>query len=179
MAALPVVEDLQVLEDVRASVSARCPGALRDELDLQGREETLRDRVVPAVAAAAHAATDPVHREATLILLARVLTPAIRMVEQAPWGLAAGERHGERVEGELAGDPRTRRPTNDASREEVEDDDEVEPALERPEIGDVADPDRVGGRRRELPIEDVGRDGQRVARVGRRAEPPLGAGAQA
>src|SRR5689334_7590892 len=179
MPSLPVVENLQVLEEIRASFGARRPGALRDELDLQGREEAFGHGVVPAVTAAAHAARDPVRCEAALVLRARILTPAIRMVEQAAGGLAARESHGERVDSELAGYPRARRPADHAPREQVEDDDQVEPALERPQIRDVADPDRVRGCRRELPIEDIGGDGPRVLRIRRHAEPPLGAGAQA
>src|SRR6476661_7327005 len=106
MATFAVVEDLQVLEEIRAGLGTRCPGALRYELDLQCREETFRHRVVPAVAAAAHAAHDPVCSEVSLIVRARVLTSTIGVVEQAPPGLAACERRRERVQGELASDPR-------------------------------------------------------------------------
>src|SRR6059058_6522583 len=55
MPSLPVVEDLQVLEDGAVGVRVRRPVRLVREFDLERREETLRDRVVPAVAAPAHA----------------------------------------------------------------------------------------------------------------------------
>ncbi len=37
--------------------------------------------------------------------------------------------------------------------EQIDDDSQIEPALAGPDIGDVADPSRVGGLRRELPVQ--------------------------
>jgi hypothetical protein len=50
-----------------------------------------------------------------------------------------GHQHG--VEGELAVDGRTRRPTDDLAREEIHHHDQVQPALPRPHVGDIRDPD--------------------------------------
>ena len=50
-------------------------------------------------------------------------------------------------------------PSHDAPGEEVENDSQVEPALFGPEEGH---PDLVRGRRGEVALEDIGRDGKRV-----------------
>src|SRR2546425_10183845 len=51
----PVVEDLEVIEQLAARRRPRGPRGVVDELDLQRREETLGHGVVPAIAPAAHA----------------------------------------------------------------------------------------------------------------------------
>src|SRR5262245_26218260 len=70
---LSVVEDLEVLEQVGARLRAGGPRGTMNELDLQRREETLGDGVVPAVAPPAHAADDPVLRQDALVAAAGVL----------------------------------------------------------------------------------------------------------
>src|SRR5439155_24476835 len=58
----PVVEGLEVIEELTARRGPRAPGRVVDELDLQRGEEALGDGVVPAVAPSAQAAEDPVRR---------------------------------------------------------------------------------------------------------------------
>jgi hypothetical protein len=53
---LRIVEGTDVVVDGRPGLVLRRPGTAIDELGRQRREEALRDRVVPAVADAAHAA---------------------------------------------------------------------------------------------------------------------------
>ena len=62
---MPVVEDLDVLEDFAASVRPRLERVVSDELLLERREEALGDGVVPAVALAAHALAHAVAPEAS------------------------------------------------------------------------------------------------------------------
>src|SRR2546425_9558558 len=100
----PVVEALEVIEELTARRGPRAPGRVVDELDLQRGEEALSDGVVPAVAPPAHAADDPVLRQHPLVVAAGVLTAAIRMMQQAPRGTAASQRHPEGVEGEVVRD---------------------------------------------------------------------------
>src|SRR5437016_1496144 len=173
MPSLPVVEDLQVLEDGAVGVRVRRPVRLVCEFDLERREEALRDRVVPAVAAPAHAHDDAVGVEHGAVVAARVLAPAVGMMHEPGAGLAMGQGHRQRLDGELPRDPVAQRPADDPAREEVEDDDEVQPALARPEVRDVRDPGRVRRRDRELPIEDVGGYREVVLRVRRALEAPL------
>src|SRR5437762_6919455 len=70
----PVVEDLEVIEQLAARRRPRGPRRVVDELDLQRREETLGHGVVPAIAPAAHAAHDPVLGQGALVVAAGVLT---------------------------------------------------------------------------------------------------------
>src|SRR5436309_2817505 len=82
MPPLPVVEDLEVIEQLGARRRPRGPRRVVDELDLQRREETLGHGVVPTIAPAAHAAHDPVLGQDALVVAAGVLTAAIGMMEQ-------------------------------------------------------------------------------------------------
>src|SRR3989449_3302634 len=173
MPSLPVVEYLQVLEDGAVRVRVRRPVRLVCEFDLERREEALRDRVVPAVAAPAHAHDDAVGVEHGAVVAARVLAAAVGVMHE-PWvGLAVGEGHRQRLDGELPRDPIAQRTADDPAREEVQDDDQVQPALTRPEVRDVGHPGHVLGRDRELPIEDVGGHREVVVRVRRALEAPL------
>src|SRR5439155_10799100 len=61
----------------------RVPRGVIDELDFQCREETLGDRVVPAIAPAAHAADDPALLQDALVVTAGILISAIGVMEQA------------------------------------------------------------------------------------------------
>src|SRR2546422_416104 len=89
MSSPPIVEGLEVIEELTARRGPRGPGRVVDELDLQRGEEALGDGVVPAVAPPAHAADDPVLRQPPLVVAAGVLTAAIRMMQQAPRGAAS------------------------------------------------------------------------------------------
>src|SRR6266851_3730552 len=83
MPPLPIVEELEILEEVGARRRPSGPGRVVDQLNLQRREEALGHGVVPAIAPATHTADDPVLRQHPLVVAAGVLTPAIRMMQQA------------------------------------------------------------------------------------------------
>lgn len=69
----PVVEELEIFEQLGARRGPRGPGGVVDELDLQRGEEALSHRIVPAIAPATHTADDPVLREDPLVVAAGVL----------------------------------------------------------------------------------------------------------
>ena len=73
MSSPPIVEGLEVIEELTARRGPRGPGRVVDELDLQRGEEALGDGVVPAVAPPAHTADDAVLREHPLVIAAGVL----------------------------------------------------------------------------------------------------------
>src|SRR5437867_10811977 len=110
MPPLPVVEDLEILEEFDARRGPRGPGRVVDELDLQRREETLGHRVVPAIAPATHAADDPVLGQDALIVAAGVLTAAIGMMEQPLRRAPAAHGPPERDAGEAGRDALGHRP---------------------------------------------------------------------
>src|SRR6266542_6985237 len=95
MPSLPVIEPLDVVEELGARRRPRLPRRVVDELDLQRGEEALGDRVVPAIAPAAHAAHDPMLGQRLLVVTAGVLTAAIRMMQQPLGWAPTGQRHPE------------------------------------------------------------------------------------
>jgi hypothetical protein len=68
MPPLPIVEELEVLEEFGVRLRPSGPDCVVDQLDFQRREEALGNRVVPAIAPAAHAADDPVLRQHPLVV---------------------------------------------------------------------------------------------------------------
>ena len=80
MSATAVIEQLEIFENGGASLGAGSPLHLVNEFELEAGKETFGDRVVPAIAAPAHAADDPVSGKQSLVISARVLAAAIRMV---------------------------------------------------------------------------------------------------
>ena len=178
MPPLPIVEALEVIEELGARRRPGGPGRVVDQLDLEGREEALGDGVVPAIAPAAHTAGDPVLRQHPLVVAAGILTSAIRMMQQARRRAPAGQRQAERVEGEVVGDALAHRPADGEARAEIEDHRQVEPALARRDVGDVGHPRLVGHGPLELSRQDVGRDRKRVTRVRRDPEASAAPGDQ-
>src|SRR3989449_590815 len=171
MPPLPVVEDLEVIEQLGARRRPRGPRRVVDELDLQRREETLGHGVVPTIAPAAHAAHDPVLGQDALVVAAGVLTAAIGMMEQPLRRAPARQGHPERVEREVVRDALVHRPADGEARTEIEDHRQVEPTLARRNVGDVGDPRLVRPSTLELPRQDVGGDGKRMPRLRRDTKP--------
>src|SRR5881296_1078632 len=116
MPPLPIVEELEVLEELGARRRPSGPGRVMDQLDLQRREEALGDGVVPAIAPAAHTADDPVLRQHPLVVAAGVLTSAIRMMQQTLRRAPTSQRQAEGVEGEDIRDALAHRPADGARR---------------------------------------------------------------
>src|SRR5262245_42200975 len=165
MPTLAIVERLEVVEHVLLRLGARGPRRVARQLDLQRCEEALGHRVVPAVAAAAHAADDSLAVQCAAIVCTSVLAAPIRMMQQTAWRTSPSQRHGQRLERELPCDLRAHGPAHDRARAEIEDDGQVQPPFVGPEIRDVGDPRRVGRGDRELPCQHVGRDRQGMIRV--------------
>ncbi len=67
------------------STKPRGEAAAVHHLVLQRREETLHNGIVPAVAFAAHAASDPGLLEPGLVIGAGVLTPSVTDLSRAWW----------------------------------------------------------------------------------------------
>ena len=98
--------------------------------------------------------------EQTLVIRGGILTAAIRMVQEpGPW-VPIRQRHGERLLGQLHGQPVAHRPADHEARVQIEDHGEVEPALCRPYVGEVPGPHPIRRLDRELAIEGVGRHGE-------------------
>ena len=79
------------------------------------------------------------------------------MMDQPRRGVASHQSPAERLDGKVALQAVTRGPADDPSREEVEHDGEVEPALRRPDVGDIGPPLLVRAVRREVLRHEIGR----------------------
>ena len=94
MAAGSIVKPLHILKDRGANV---LPGWVRmrvhEQLRFQCGKEALDDRIVPAIARAAHGALDAAGRQPVLIRHRPVLTASIRMMEEADRHGALLKRH--------------------------------------------------------------------------------------
>ncbi len=76
----PIVEHLNVLDDILCRVVTGCIVPMVHELAFKCPEKTFDTGIVPAVARAAHAAGDAVLGEQLLVATCRVLAAAIRVI---------------------------------------------------------------------------------------------------
>src|SRR5581483_1566120 len=165
-----VVEHPDVVKERGPRLVARLPARAVYELGLQRREEALCDRVVPTIAFATHAADEPGARECALVLLARVLATAIGVMNESGSWTPSLQRHGQRRGCEWRRQTIAHRPSDNASRVEVENRGEVEPAFPRFDVRDVGHPDLVRCVCREVALEQVRRDRHLVLGVRRDAK---------
>src|SRR3954469_2468573 len=91
MPPLQVVERVDVVGDGCNGGSARGVVLVVDELGLQRPEETLGNRIVPAIAGATHARHDAAAATHITIVLARVRTSTIGVMHEARLRFAAFE----------------------------------------------------------------------------------------
>jgi hypothetical protein len=89
-----------------------------------------------------------------------ILGAAVRVVPQSSHRVAPPDCHGQRL-----GKPAPHRPGNSHARVEVQHHGQIQPALRRPDVGDVAGPHPIGLGHGELTIERVGGDGMRIGRI--------------
>ncbi len=169
MPSMSVVEPLDVVEQrqsCRISRRERLPG---EQLAFERREETLRHRVVEAVAPTAHRGRHPRLAQSSPKREARVLAPLIRMVDD-PGRPTLPERHFDCFDHQFRAYMLRHRPANDAPTARIEDDREIEEARPRRDICDVRDPEPVGSGRDEIALDEVGR-GCHLWAAPRRARP--------
>src|SRR3546814_2153325 len=80
------------------------------------------------------------------------------MEKASLWRLAQAHRHIQRPDRQILLHPVTDCPAHDTPTMQVENDGKVEPALRRPDIGDVARPLTVGGGCGKIAVQPVCRD---------------------
>ena len=174
-----VVKGIDVVGDGGVCHCRRRVVVVVHPLGFQGCEEALGNGIVETVAGATHAGDDAGGLERRPVLLARVRAAAVGVVDQR-------SRGAPRSQGSIQGCPSqggvirlAGRPADDTPREEVQEDGEIQPSRDRPDVGDVPHPSFVGSAGVEVPLEHVRRDGIVVARVGRVDEPSLSPAAEA
>src|SRR5713226_499305 len=152
---------------------------MMDQFLLECAEEALHAGVVPTVALATHRTFDAVLPQDLLVARSGVLAAPVRVMQESGAGLAAPQRHRECLLGEIDREPLPHRPADDLAGKEVEHHGEIEPALVRPDVGDVAGPYPVWLLDPKLPVQGVGRHRELVARFGRGTPLLHGLGADA
>lgn len=81
-----------------------------------------------------------------------ILEAAVRVLPQSSHRVAPPECHGQRLGGQRLGKPATHRPGNSHARVEVQHHGQIQPALRRPDIRDVAGLHPIGLGHGELTI---------------------------
>src|SRR5512144_306871 len=93
MAALPVVEDLDVFEERGLRLAPGSKARAMHEFGLESAEEALHRGVVQAVPLSAHRGCDAICLEHLAVVAAGILNPAVGVVDQAPRQRAAPALH--------------------------------------------------------------------------------------
>ena len=164
MAALPVVESLDVVEDGCAQLGFIGPGAAVSEVAFECLEERLADGVVVGAAAAAHRLLDAGESAAAAEGEGDVLRALVGVMHETALGSTSLQCLLKRVDDEFGAKIVLERPANNAAAEAIDDDREVEPALPGAQVGDVRDPQPVRCRRLEVALDEVRRRRVRPAR---------------
>src|ERR1700676_1978449 len=123
MAPTTVIEILEIFKDGGTGLGTSSPLNLVNEFELEAGKETFANRVVPAIAAPAHAAAQLVLSEQPLVIRARVLGGFKRSSQQ---------------------NVLAHRPSHYPAREQIDNHRQIEPALRSPEIGHIGHPGGVG-----------------------------------
>jgi hypothetical protein len=165
VAALPIIEHLDILEDVLCRFFTGRLVPMVHEFTLERPEEALHAGVVPAVPPPRHAGGHAVRGEQPLVTRGGILAAAIRVVPEPGRGCPVRQRHGAGLRGQIHGQPVAHRPPDHDARVPIEPHGEVEPALRGPHVGAVSGPHPVRMRHRERAIEPMCRHEQPVSRL--------------
>lgn len=172
MDALPIVVALDVSEQVASRLIPSCPSSLMDELDVEGVEEALHWGVIVAASCPAHGRPGPHADELLPVNLSRVLAAAIRVADEPGSRSPPLGGHHQRSHTQFGAHMIAHRPADDLARGQIEDGGQVQPALAGRQVGDVGQPDCVWPRGREVLLQEIGRDREIVAAVGRAGPEP-------
>ena len=142
-------------------------------LELERREEALRNAVIPAIPLAAHAANQARRVEPSDVVVGPIGTSAIGMMYEPRRGLPQRQGPVQGRQRQRSVVARAHRPADDPAREEVDDGGQVDPLYERPDGGDIGHPDLIGRIGCEITLQQVVRDSLGVFAVRGRFEAPL------
>ena len=118
---------------------------------------------IMAVAPLAHAGIQVVLAKEHFPLAAGELRSLVGMDHHLGLGFAPPDGREQGLQGKLGCHPRLGGRSDDAPREQVDHDRQIQAAFVGPGVGDVGHPDLVGRINLELPVQGVGRDHDRLA----------------
>jgi len=141
---LAVVEDFDVVRDGEAGPGAGGEPVVVKHLVLQGGEEALSDRVVPADPGPAYAGVDENPLAVLVKVPRRVLRSAVGMKRRIGLNIPTETCHRQGVDDQTGPHVIGHLPAYDHPGRQIDHRREVEPALTRPQVSDVADQSLTG-----------------------------------
>src|ERR1044072_3606424 len=144
MSALAVIEGLDVIEDLHASLGAGVEEMAIDELQFEGAPEAFHGGVVIAVASAAHGGDQAGVTQSLAIIGAGVLDAAIGMKKQLGRRATMQQRHGQSFQNQSRVNALTHGPASDLAAIEIQDGGQIEPAFLGFNVSDVSHPELIG-----------------------------------
>lgn len=146
-------------------------------LAFKAAEEILRNGVIVMVTLTAHALAKTRTEKSGTKTRGGVLDATIGVKDEPGRGSLAADSHAQGVEGDVGIDPWRQNITNDLLRAQILNNRQMQPALTRADIGEVGYPDGIRGSGMEVPVQEVGCDGQFVPGVGGHLKARLSNGA--
>ena len=177
MAPHRVIEELDVIEDIRSGfVACRIHFPL-DSLGLQLCKEAFGYSVIMTVASTTHAGFQIVILQELAPVRAGVLDALIRVNQHPALGFTSPHRHQQCIQNQIGSGVGLHAPANDLSREEIQDNRQIQPALVGSDIRKVGHPDLIGPINLKGAIQRVRRNVRRLATLKARVSPitPQGA----
>ena len=167
MGALPIVKDFNVFEEGLPRFLSGMKIMAMDQFCFQRGDETLHRRIVPAIAFAAHRATDAILAQQATIGPACILAAPIRMVHQPGRGAPLTQRHMQGGLGQFLFHTPSHRPADHASSIQIQHHGQIQPALSSRDVGEIGHPFFIGPIRREITTQSIGGDGMSMPTLGR------------
>lgn len=178
VAPLAVVVGFDVFEHGLSHLGAAHKALAMDALNLQAVEEAFRTRIVVAVAFRAHAAAQLMGSDQRLVGHRAVLAAAVAVHDHTGGLLASPQRHAQGIADQVGRHAFAHGPADHPPGIQINDHRQIQPAFFRVQVGDIAHPFLIRSRCREVLLEQVVRNGERVPGVGRGLELPGRFGAQ-
>jgi hypothetical protein len=165
-----IVKILDIVNDLGAGLFGRQLRVIEGQFAFDSAEERLRHGIVPAVPSSAHAANDPTGFQHGLILFTGIGTPSIRVVEETQGKSAALDCRFKCCQRQLSVVAVAQRIAHHPTGEQILYHREIEPAHNRPEVGDITHPALIRLTNLELAVEQICGHRQSVTGIGRAAE---------
>jgi hypothetical protein len=156
MATNPIIKALNILKDDVLGLLTGLKDKARHALPFEGAKETLHDGVIVTVALAAHTHANALGDEESLILLTRVLTAEIRMMQQISVRTTTNQCHIQRLLDELLIGNGSHRPADNSPREQIQHRCQGEPSFPGRDKGHVRDPLLIGCLGIKMAIQEIG-----------------------
>jgi len=161
-----IVEAVDVFEEGEFDLLAGLPVVPPDQFCLQRLEEAFDGRIVVTITPPTHGHLKPVLAQKLLIVVGAVLRSAIRVMNAAWWRPSDRDGHVQSPQGKILLHAVADGPADDSPREKINDHSQIDPALPRPDIGNVARPLLVRPARCEILLQEIRRYVEGMIAVG-------------